>query len=479
MYWAAVLSLVMVPGCDRTGPERVQQPPEALVRAEAARMSLRKAYIAWSAESHYVPPFARENLDNPDVVVFRTWDMETFHVFQAAGEDRLNRNLGDNAGVRIYKLDGTPADGWGVWGDRPLESLADEGCYWESWGTASRETLRATPRVFPDSAPVAKLDLRMLGVFPVMPGGRQRPRLLFSSEEPIEFSEREEGALRVVRVRQGDSEQVYWIDPSKDYAVTRAQSWWGGKLRFEARSTLKRMSGIWFPEVVEFYRWDHEDGAAPALVVRVHEARFNTPDLPDDLTPMDIGIQPGATVRVCNSSLPEVATATWDGRVLRTSGVASADGAAELPPIVSVQTEPAGEAWAASESAEAVKTAARVVILSDWERYTLDFIDRHRLDRRQAQQAWLMLRQCQVQAQNILLAKAGTLEQLERLERQVKESRRDKRRQLEARRQTLVRSVRRPIDTIFEQRLKPGLHQLLDPDERRRAERGDGAGAQP
>lgn len=478
MYWTVLTCVLLAGAADRPCAEWASEPPEALVRAEAARMSLRKAWIEWSAENFYMSDWARDNLDNPEVVVFRTWDMATFHVFQAAGEDRLDKNLGDSAGVRVYKLDGTPANARGVWGDRPVGILVDEGCCWQAWEAAPDEGRPLPAHVYPDSAPVRKLDLRMLGVSPAMPGGgRRRPRILSAVDKGTQYCEREEGAFRVVHVRRPNSEAVYWIDPSKDYAVVRSQLLWGGKLRFEARSRLKLMGDVWFPEVVELFRWDHEGGATPAAIVRVHEARFNTPDLPDDLTPRDIGIEPGRTVTVFSSDLREVATASWDGQALRVFTPLSSEEMAKLPPMVKVEAPAAPEA--AGTHAKGSGPATLVVMLSEWERYTLDFIDRHRFDRRRAQQAWLLLRRCQVQAQNILVAKARTLETVERLEQQIEAAPPGRRKRLQERRDALARSVHQPIDSIFEQGLKAGLRQLLDPEQRRRAEREEQTAGRP
>lgn len=111
--------------------------------------------------------------------------METFHVFEAAGRDRLARNLGDASGARIYRLDtGESATMWDVWGDRASASLVDDGKYhWRSWEGVTQA------QVHPGTGRAAKLDLRLLAKVSDLPTGSRDVRILFSSAEDAEFCE--------------------------------------------------------------------------------------------------------------------------------------------------------------------------------------------------------------------------------------------------------------------------------------------------
>ncbi len=443
------------------------EPPEALMRAEAARLSLRKARIEWSLENHYIPPAVRKQIGDPSVVVLRTWDMETFHVFQAAGRDRLDRNLGDAAGVRIYRLDTDEPDTmWGVWGDHASASLVDDGkYYWRSWEGVTQA------QVHPGTGRAAKLDLRLLGAVSDLPTGSRDVRILFASPEKSVFCEQQQDGQRVVHMRQGDVENVFWIDPKRDYAITRVQTYWSGELRFEARSRLKRFGDVWFPEVVEFYRFDHDNMATPAKVVRVRAAKFNTPDLPDDLSPADIGITPNHAIQVCDRSGREIGTARWTGTELVGFGDFRPAEPEDLPPGLVLASAGGGEPVAGEvfmRPGEQVRTR-----LSAWERYTLEFIDRYKLDRQQAQRAWLVLRQSQAEAQRVLTREKAVVERIERLSAQMAKADVQQRASLRDQIAKLSARIDQRLDAIFEKRLKPGLERLPTRAQRRAAQGSD------
>ncbi len=462
MGWVLLVGALAVGGVECT--EWQAEPPEALMRAEAARLSLRKARIEWSLESHYIPPAVRKQLNDPSVIVFRTWDMETFHVFQAAGRDRLDRNLGDAAGVRVYRLDtDEPATMWGVWGDRASASLLDDGkYYWRSWEGLTQA------QVHPGTGRAAKLDLRMLGTSSFLPTGSRDVRILFASADQAEFCEQQHSGQRVVRMRQGEAENVFWIDPKRDYAITRVQRYWSGQLRFEARSRLKRFGDVWFPEVVEFYRFDHDNMATPAKVVRVRAAKFNTPDLPDDLTPADIGITPNHGIQVCDRSGREVGTARWTGKELVGFGDFLTTDPEDLPRglvLASAGTSEPITSDVVVRPHDQVRTR-----LSAWERYTLDFIDRYRLDRQQAQRAWLILRQSQTDAQRVLTTEKRTVQTIERLASRLPKTEARQRGALREQIRKLSARLEQRLDAIFKTRLKPGLERLPTRAQRRAAE---------
>lgn len=269
-------------------------------------------------------------------------------------------------------------------------------------------------------------------------------------------------------MRQGAAENVFWIDPKRHYAITRVQTYWSGQLRFEARSRLKRFGDVWFPETVEFYRFDHDNMATPAKVVCVRAAKFNTPDLPDDLSPADIGITPDHTIQVCDRSGREVGTARWTGKELvgfgdfRTADpedlsrglvLASAGGAEPVAGDVVVRP------------AERVRTR-----LSAWEKYTLDFVDRYRLDRQQAERAWLILWQSQTDTQRVLTAEKGAAETIERLASRLPKANGQQRSALREQIRQLSDRLEQRIEAIFQKRLKPGLERLPTRAQRRAAE---------
>lgn len=96
---------------------------------------------------------------------------------------------------------------------------------------------------------------------------------------------------------------------------------------------------------------------------------------------------------------------------------------------------------------------------TDWEIYTSNFIARYRLDERQSEKAWALLRNCENARKEVI----------ERFERRLNSLKADAE-NASARREELVKESGHEQDRIFESRLKAGLEKLPSSAQRKAVE---------
>lgn len=323
------------------------------------------------------------------------------------------------------------------------------------------------------------MDIRSLGasVFSPFDGGIDSALLLEDRQRPFVngYSQRQVGDLIVVDARIDEGVQSWWIDPAKDYNAVRITfTTNSGQVLSECRNQLEQIDGVWFPHCVTYER-----SGQITDEVCVDHVEFNRPEHPQELTPNDIGIKPGMLVMdlLANPGDPAL---IWDGeksvpaneyahrqlnRALESDAENSSQeepGGASDPSRMQAD-DPEGPP-ADSDHADAPKTIRK--LYTEWQKYTRDFIDRHKLDDRQTRRAWKVLRDCERQGDTYVRGRRGDIEEVESaIERAATDTSERRKGELEHRMTRLIE----PMNEIFRKRLVPGLDGLLTAEQRRAA----------
>lgn len=477
--WLAALGILPTPAVE---PPRK---PEALARAEAARSQsvLRTARLEISVREPHGDP------NQPPTRRFLTW--------RCAGNAYTVTHQGDQDGeVRPWRgSDGNPVRSPLVYD--PWHHLFLDG---QVWSNAVSE-LRAEVRPGQARSSYDLFDWRLLGLNPVSLDRSWDETVEESIERgapPPEYSVRTEQGLHVVTARALESEVTWWIDPQRDWGVVRTAIAHAGKPISEQRMTLHQFDGHWFPARVEEVSVAAGE-SEPWRVWEVLYAEFNRPTHPQQLGPADIGVEPGRPVRVFEAQDVPPQRAYWDGSNL----VSFEEFARRLK---------AGERFEAPTMArEGARNAARLERLEQlaerglidasklppplaarvggrgmrevrsfettWEKYTREFIRRHKLDDDQGQKAWSICRECQELAREYVSRKREDIEKLEK--RLADESASPTSRPAADAAEKELADLLRPVERIFEERLKPGLDALLTREQRQRASDADRSQAAP
>lgn len=202
--------------------------------------------------------------------------------------------------------------------------------------------------------------------------------------------------------------------------------------------------------------------------VDVDHAAVNEAGQPVSLTPEDIGVSNGVAIfyqqghprshqppRVfCEGEAVTIEQYTW---LLRNVGVKPSAPLIRINPELVEQYE---RVRARAQGAVASQPASQPV-LGEWERYTLAFIERYRLDQDQRQRAMAILRECQQRGWGHV---GRVKEKLEYLDRRAAEATRlesagERDQEFKAIAESRA-SLLKPLDLIFERQLKPRLERL-------------------
>jgi hypothetical protein len=446
--------------------------PEPLVRAETARWVLETAHLETCVRQPHPDP------NQPPTRRFFTW--------RCAGNAYLVTHQGNEEGVVIEpwrNSDGTPRQSPTTYDPRHFLYLDDQ-----VWHSAAWER---KAQVWPgQTAPSHDLfDWRQVGLNPTALDRSWDAVVRESIEQgapPPEYSARQEEGLHVVTARALESEVTWWIDPQRHWSVVRTAYTHSGERVLEHRFTLGQFNGHWFPARIEVLSGGESE---PRRVWEVLYAEFNLPTHPRQLGPADIGIEPGRPVGVYEKPDAPGQRAYWDGAQL-------------ISPEEFVQRRQAGELLSGPalvrQRARDMARIERLVQLAErglidpstlpphlaarfareraqvarsfetvWEQYTREFIQRHGLDHDQSQKAWAICRDCQELAREYV---ARHRETIEKLEKRLAEKAAGPVSQPVA--DSAVRELAellRPIEQIFEERLKPRLERLLTREQSQRA----------
>lgn len=389
----------------------------------------------------------------------------SFKSFEAVGANYCVTNRGDEDDVVVSDENGQPKSGFG-----PLRMfVADD----EIWMREERSTFAHVDGLQMLDAYDA-FDVRVLGS---NPWSYYKDVETFARDSGLKtptYSERREGDLYVVTADLGEAQAKWWIDPEKDWSVTRTQILTDETVRFEQVFTIAydKYDRIWFPSKVEEYR-RAAGGTAPSRVIEILGVEFNRPEHKPELTPADIGVEPGMHVVYQNHD--PVDGGSWDGeRVLKSSEFSAKHAAGAIPlglgtlrlerrsSILYEKMDPDLKARLIEESrSRRIRRSDVAAFENDWEKYTREFIERNKLDADVSQRAWSICGECvdagktyaasvlaEIESIDGALAKAD--DPANPLTPERKEKLTDRRAKLHE-----------PLDRIFDERLVPRLDRLV------------------
>jgi hypothetical protein len=246
-------------------------------------------------------------------------------------------------------------------------------------------------------------------------------------------------------------------------------------LRVETVCTLAQFGEVWFPEQVERLA-----NGEPYRVYTIQEASFNQPDDPVRFTGSDIGLEPGFNIVTQNFGYGAKHPLFWDGEKPITFDewkAAIQSGRLKPGPTVEAMRRTRGMAspYLTEEDRQRYEQFHREMSfratqrkpLSLWERYVADFIERYELNDEQSQKAGQILRDCQSKGTQYLERRKSDFYRLQtEINSAVQTGNKDDLRRLHQK----LRSLREPVEEIFEKQLKPRLERLPTRAQRQAAE---------
>lgn len=286
------------------------------------------------------------------------------------------------------------------------------------------------------------------------------------------FHVERDGADQIVRVVYPTHEIRLRLSPDQGGEVTETQVLQDGVVMSRTVSTLRNYNGRWFPESVLYYRQNYERGERPYQAVLVSDARLDDPTLPFELTPDSIGIEVGTNVRLMRAD-GSMELRMFDGQRpadLNATIAAVRQGLLEAGPRYQAAIRRAGEQMQRQRELPGRPADERAALDWDafagrptlWQMYVQRFAKQYGLSDEQRQQAWQIHDRCRDEAGEYVRKKAEAFGELDRLAREKggdDESVRQRRAEL-----------LRPIQDIFENRLKPRLRSLLTREQARKGE---------
>ncbi len=442
-----------------------EKPPPALLALERSRSRIEKAEFTWTHARFKDPKSAGRELRWRSII---------------SGDQVAYFKDGTAEGVTDWTADGDPIR-------RPSAGLHAGDEWWDfDRNDLIAELYRRTDE-FPDLFKYSP-DLRSAGLLPAVVPWRSVRQALWEWPEPLKaarrYRQREINGLYEVEMQaEGSANTCRWyIDPAIDWNVVQCQFVYADEVLFETVTEYERVDGTWCPVLVTQF-----DSVGDAVqVLEVENARINPADIADQLSPDLLGLGNGMPVLPRQGvTLPYDENGKYLGNYLYGTGGRlltipdyarlEREGAIETDPRYAAKKEEyragraAAERAASSETkvqnnvagdpssvgqADAPPAVVRNRVDDEWERYTRNFIARHKLNEAQKNAAWKVLRDCQEQRTGYLRSRRNRLLEIEeRLSAQKTED--------EGRRLLLeLHQLREPVRRIFEEQLKPRLLRI-------------------
>jgi len=273
--------------------KRSDDRPSSLRAAEEARSSrsINTARIEWMTE----------NFTNT-----RGYGTQRFYASECAGDRFTQTDYGDEFGVVFRGPDGTPVSDLDYVG--PRQYLFDGSQLW--YHVMDSIAARVLPE---DERSVNGVDdVRNLGLVPFVRNARLEDVLRPDKLDELRFEETREGNLTVVSAIGGPTIVRWWIDPEREWSVTKTQFVVDGQPELEADVQLARYESTWFPNRVDYYRVLPDGSRALERRVQVLSCEINQPHHRRTLEPDAIGIEPGMQITYFGADVPE-RLRYWDG----------------------------------------------------------------------------------------------------------------------------------------------------------------------
>ncbi|MCC6360510.1 MAG: hypothetical protein IT450_17365 [Phycisphaerales bacterium] len=288
----------------------------------------------------------------------------------------------------------------------------------------------------------------------------------------VEWIETLEAGKHVVTCRRSDGVEITWtIDPHRGWNAERVVAAdKGSGVTFEVRSGLRKHGETWFPERIELLL-----NGKPGKVINVVGASLNQPDDEPRFDFAWLRKEAGTNVSFYNAPNKD-GVQIWDGEAIvsfkewreallsgkKQSGPTFQAIKRGEPPSGPYITETEIRAW---ERWHPRGVSNR---LSAWEKYVTEFLERYKCDDDQTQKAAQILAQCQEQGRTYLSKKERDFHNLQTKTQAARaRGNRDEQKVLDER----YAELRKPIDDIFEEQLKPRLDKLLTRAQREQASR--------
>lgn len=406
-------------------------------------------------------------------------NVEFFHrTRHASNGDRIEQDLGDWQGRQSASYRGERH--WITDQLRRTLFKGTGGAYDYSTGKSTIGELTAIEARSTFPAPI-RGDIRMLGV-------GLRYRFLMRADEalwagvnreatgePTRFTQRESGGVLLVEAEFETGQKVVWeLEPQKGGNPRRIYFLHSDNtIPMETTISLHDWDGVWFPEEVE-YRSNGEI----ASVVRVQAAAFGD-KLPAEFTLLDIGAEPGMTVARTNHATSfepvwdgdkTIPRAEWDELVRRGERKEGPTVIKERETLAKEGQDPPVEVLRKAYTLTGVIDAP----LTAWRMYKERVIAAYQMDEEQKQKCELVLQEAEQMARQKAEAAKADLDELEK--RLVEAKKKVKGPDADAVWDKLdadVRSAIAFVQTIFDERLAPGLHSVATRAQRKAAvERG-------
>jgi len=457
------------------GAARAEDDPLAKLRQiMAARTAGNTAYIEWDVHRR----------------TSNAGEFSLFYVTERAGETVLQVNLGNEEGVHPLAKKGLHAfleergrleEEDQYWfrmkTAQPQYALLYEGNVWQKEGEMPKARVQPLERRV-DCPPI---ELDRLGMQPSW------WELGVDDNEwgiPNEWTRDWDGKARYSTTRAGEREtlrmefdlkeghtiRMEWeLDDERGGQPLRSTVFFDERWVHESRTRLEQMDGRWFPAQVDYYFAPADNPELPYATVRVRNASFDEPwHRQEPFTPDDIGIGLGHTIAVYGRSAPM----KWDGTQLITHqeafdlinlwGIDPDPRFVEATCALSGMTQEQyferlneGRARVRAEyeqkhGASFVAPLGKMLKVEGedpWDRYVREFIEKHKLTGKDVERAHGLRDRCKGLRDWYLYRHQEEWE--------AAKNKQDAKR---------LAALERPVQYIFERKLKVGLRKLLPKD---------------
>lgn len=441
-------------------PLQSEERPSALIAFEEARRSLVSGFAT------FVVTDARSQTPRSVTYISR---------FSVNG-DRIMENRGDQQGC-VYWDDQaergiskfpelTLFSSLGTWQHHETSIDCD---LWKPMGESEDSQLGPAP---------AYLDCRQLGMYYSFNiSDTQGFNCIWAPFRPqtthLKWKQEKHGETFEVSAVADDGTRVtWWINADKGWNAERILAV-DGEHKMETRVALEEHNGVWFPRSIR-----HEADGRELVSIEITDCSWNNADDTLRFSPIDIGLEPGMNITPRNFVAPPDAQALiWNGENVTNWSSWQEDLRAgrrlEGANILRVRRhEPSPYLTEEQRRERDVKHAADLTSflqyrpMSQWERYTRDFIIRYSLREDQIEKAMQVLRQCQDDGRRIVEQKQRSYVEIgKQLEIARVKADKDELAKLENR----LIELRKPVAEIFEKQLKPRLDRIPTSEQRRQA----------
>jgi len=326
-------------------------------------------------------------------------------------------------------------------------------------------------------------DVRAIGTLPV--GGNvdhsEGLASIWGTQQiPIgNWRQEKRGELYIVTGEQDNGGLLTWyINPDKGWNAERITFTADGAVRAEAVCELREYGATWLPARTDYYR----DGQLVKSVT-IDSAAFNRPADKGRFTPGDVGMEPGTNVWIQNLPSKPGEMLAWNGEDVTSFDrwIDDVESGKRLPGPTFRRMR-AGESYSSPYETDEQRAQRKISEVTSrvrramnrhqtlWEIYVREFIERHKLNDTQSQEAHQLLKKCQERANaHIDRNKSRWTTLQSKVEVAAKEGKTDEVKKLTEE----IAKLAAPLEEIFEKQLKPGLDKIPTRAQRKAVEEAE------